>query len=97
MPVTWGFRGLVFTLSVVDVVTNQEIEEAVAEALANAPSKTGFGLLWDASASLTPVSSETWRGALSWCHRSPSAASSCVWHCWFAASAASSVTCSGRK
>jgi len=63
MPVTWDFRGLVFMLSVIGVVTNQEIERAFAEAVANAPSKTGLRLLWDASASLTPVSSDdmAWR------------------------------------
>lgn len=63
MPVTWDFRGLVIVLSVIDVVTNQEVERAFAEAVANAPSKTGLRLLWDASASLTPVSSDdiAWR------------------------------------
>jgi len=51
MPVTWGSRGSVFLLSVIDVVTNQEIERAFTEAVANAPSKYGLRLLWDASAS----------------------------------------------
>jgi len=63
LPVSWGFRGSVFLLSVIGVVTNQEIEQAFAEAVANAPSKCGLRLLWDASASLTPVSSDdmAWR------------------------------------
>jgi hypothetical protein len=66
MPVTWHFRGPVLMLSVVGVVTNQEIEQAFADAVAHAPSQTGLRLLWDASASLTPVSSDDigWRFAL---------------------------------
>jgi len=63
MPVTWGFRGLVLTVSVIGVVTNDEIERAFDEALSNAPSRRDLRLLWDARASLTPVSSEdmAWR------------------------------------
>jgi len=63
MPVTWGFRGLVVMLSVTGVVTNQEIEQAFDEAVANAPSGSDLRLLWDARASLTPVSSDdmAWR------------------------------------
>jgi hypothetical protein len=63
MPVTWSIRGLVFVLSVVDVVSNQEIEQAFADAVASAPRARGLRLLWDASASLTPVSSSdiAWR------------------------------------
>jgi len=63
MPVAWGVRGLVFTLSVVGVVTNEEIQQAFDEALANAPARSDLRLLWDARASLTPVSSEdmAWR------------------------------------
>ena len=63
MPVTWGFRGLVVMLSVIGVVTNQEIEQAFDEAVANAPSRSDLRLLWDARASLTPVSSDdmAWR------------------------------------
>jgi hypothetical protein len=63
MPVTWGFHGHVLELSVIGVVTNQEIAQAFDEAIANAPSKTGLRLLWDASGSLTPVSSDdmAWR------------------------------------
>jgi stage II sporulation SpoAA-like protein len=63
MPVAWGFRGLVLTLSVIGVVTNEEIEQAFDEAVANAPSRSDLRLLWDARATLTPVSSDdmTWR------------------------------------
>jgi len=63
MPVTWESRGLVLILSVTGVVTNQEIEQAFAEALAKSPSRSDLRLLWDARASLTPVSSDdmAWR------------------------------------
>ncbi len=63
MPVAWGFRRLVLTLSVVGVVTNQEIEQAFDEAVANAPGKSDLRLLWDARATLTPLSSDdmAWR------------------------------------
>ena len=63
MPVTWSFRGLVCSVAVVGVVNNEEIERAFAEAMASAPSRAGLRLLWDATASLTPVSSDdmAWR------------------------------------
>jgi hypothetical protein len=63
MPATWGFRGPVFTLTVIGVVTNEEIAQAFEEAVANAPSRSDLRLLWDARASLTPVSSDdmAWR------------------------------------
>jgi hypothetical protein len=63
MPVTWGFRGHVLTLSVIGVVTNQEIERAFDEAVANAPRRSDLRLLWDARASQTPVSADDmdWR------------------------------------
>ena len=63
MPVTWFIRGSVMTLKVSDVVTNQEVDQAFAEALASDPSRRGLGLLWDASDSLTPLTSDdlAWR------------------------------------
>ena len=63
MPVTWALRGSVLTLKVSDVVTNQEIDQAFVEALASDPPRSGLRLLWDASDSLTPVSSDdmAWR------------------------------------
>jgi hypothetical protein len=63
MPVSWVFHGAVLTLKVSDVVTNQEIEQAFAEALARDPSQSGLRLLWDARESLTPLSSDdlAWR------------------------------------
>jgi hypothetical protein len=63
MPVTWEFRGTVLKLSISAVVTNQEIELALSEALANAPCRSGLRLLWDAREGQTPISSEdmAWR------------------------------------
>ena len=63
MPVTWEFRGSVLWLSVIGVVTNQEIELAISDALANAPHRSGMRLLWDARQTQTPLSSAdmAWR------------------------------------
>jgi hypothetical protein len=62
MPVTWEFRGSVLWLSIVAVVTNQEIEQAISDALANAPQRN-LRLLWDARRTQTPLSSAdmAWR------------------------------------
>lgn len=62
MPVTWEFRRAVLWLSVTGVVTNQEIELAVSEALTNAPYRSDMRLLWDARQTQTPVSS----GDMAW-------------------------------
>ena len=61
MPVRWGFRGPVLTLSVSGVVTNPEIELAMKDALANAPSQGGIRLLWDARETLTPMTTDDLR------------------------------------
>jgi hypothetical protein len=63
VPVSWEYRGSLLTLSVRDVVTNQDIELAMNDAIANAPSQSGIRLLWDARETLTPVSSDDvwWR------------------------------------
>jgi hypothetical protein len=63
MPVTWAFRGSVLTLALSAVVTNEEIERAIGEAVANAPRRSAMQLLWDARESQTPVSSDdiAWR------------------------------------
>jgi hypothetical protein len=63
MPVTWDFRGPVLTLSISGAVTNREIEHAIDAALANAPSRSGMRLLWDARATEGPLSSDdvAWR------------------------------------
>ena len=63
MPVTWEFRGAVLWLSVIASVTNQEIERAISEALANAPNRRDMRLLWDARQTETAVTSDdmTWR------------------------------------
>jgi SpoIIAA-like len=57
MPVTWQFRGAVLVLAVSGVVTNQEIEVTIGEAVASAPCQRGMRLLWDARKSQTPISS----------------------------------------
>lgn len=57
MPVIWEFRGAVLKLSVIAEVTNQEIEVAISEALANAPRPSDLRLLWDARETQTPVTS----------------------------------------
>jgi hypothetical protein len=66
MPASWTFRGTVLTLSVTGVVTNQEIETAIGEAIANAPSRSGLRLLWDARDTQTPLTAEDveWRWRL---------------------------------
>jgi hypothetical protein len=63
MPVAWNFRAAVLTLSISGVVTNPEIEQAIDEALASAPSLSGLRLLWDARATEGPLSSDdlAWR------------------------------------
>ena len=62
MPVVCDFRGTVLWLSVIGVVTNQEIDRAISEALANAPYRSDLRLLWDARRTQTPVSS----GDMAW-------------------------------
>jgi hypothetical protein len=63
LPVTWEFRGAVLKLSVIAEVTNQEIESAISEALANAPYPSDMRLLWDARETQTAVTSSdmAWR------------------------------------
>lgn len=63
MPVTLEFRGSVLWLSVIGVVTNQEIQRAFSDALANAPHRSDMRLLWDARQTQTPLSSAdmAWR------------------------------------
>jgi hypothetical protein len=63
MPVTWEFRGSVLWLSIIAIVTNQEIEQAISDALANAPQRSDLRLLWDARQTQTPLSSAdmAWR------------------------------------
>jgi hypothetical protein len=63
VPVRWRLRGSVLTLSVCGVVTNHEVELAMKDALANAPSQSGIRLLWDARETLTPMTTEDvrWR------------------------------------
>jgi hypothetical protein len=58
MPVAWDFRGAVLTLTVTGDSTNQEIGQAMGAAVANAPSRSGIRLLWDARASVSPLSSD---------------------------------------
>jgi hypothetical protein len=63
VPVKWELRGSVLWLSIVAVVSNEEIELALADALASAPDRRGLRLLWDARESQTPLSSAdmAWR------------------------------------
>ena len=63
MPVAWTLDGPVVTLSVSGIVTNEEIEAGLRDALAATPGTSGLRLLWDARASQTAVSSEdmAWR------------------------------------
>ena len=63
MPVAWEFRGSVLWLSIIAIVTNQEIEQAISDALANAPYRSDLRLLWDARRTQTPLSSTdmAWR------------------------------------
>jgi len=66
MPVSCQFRSGVLVLAVSGVVTNQEIDVTLAEALATAPCQKGMRMLWDARRSQTPISSSdmAWRFAL---------------------------------
>jgi hypothetical protein len=57
MPVTWRLQGAVLVLEVRGVVTNQEIEVTIGEAVASAPCQSGLRLLWDARKTQTPISS----------------------------------------
>ena len=63
MPVTWSFNGPVLTLSVIGVVTNDEIEQAFDAAIVSRRGETNLRLLWDARASHTALSSAdmAWR------------------------------------
>jgi len=57
------FQDVILTLAIVDVVTNQEIETALDEALASPAARNGMRLLWDSRRSQTPLSSDdmAWR------------------------------------
>ena len=63
MPATWSFDGPVLTLSVIGVVTNEEIEQAFDEAVTSRRNESNLRLLWDARALQTPLSSAdmAWR------------------------------------
>jgi hypothetical protein len=63
MPVDWELRGFVLRLIFIGLVERQEIEEALAAALADPRTPDGLGLLWDARLSPTPLSTEDihWR------------------------------------
>lgn len=63
MPVRWEIRGTLLILAFSGVVEREEIERAVAEALADPRSGRDMGLLWDARRSQTPVSTDdlAWR------------------------------------
>ena len=63
MPVAWTFREGVLALSVSGVVSNREVEAAIAEALTGVRLRTGTPLLWDARKTETPLTAEdiSWR------------------------------------
>lgn len=63
MPVAWSLRDSLLTLSVSGLVTDEEIDRAIDEALADAPSARGLRLLWDARQAQAPVTSDeiAWR------------------------------------
>jgi hypothetical protein len=66
MPVECTIRDRVLALSVSGVVSNHEIETAVAAALAGVQPRTRVRLLWDARKTETPLTADdmAWRFAL---------------------------------
>ena len=63
MPVQWEIRGVVVTLAFSGIVEREEIERALAAALADPEARPRMGLLWDARLSQTPLSADdlSWR------------------------------------
>ena len=63
MTVRWEVRQCVLILIFAGVVEREEIEAAVASALADPRCAGGVGLLWDGRLSQTPLSTDdlTWR------------------------------------
>jgi hypothetical protein len=67
VPVEWELRGRILILLFSGIVERNEIEAALAAALADPRSRQGgLGLLWDGRSSQTPLSADdlSWRFAL---------------------------------
>jgi len=63
MPIWWEIRGTVLILAFSGIVEREEIEGALAAALADPRAGIRMGLLWDARLSQTPLSADdvSWR------------------------------------